>query len=323
MKNDKVQILRAAAIMAVIIIHTCPSSMEVWVRPFVNFAVAMFLFLSGYLTVFDRYSSNKQWLRFYWKRTIRVLVPYMIWTFLYTVLSPRNIGTRFLYNIATAGGGANLYYIFVYVQLALFTPLFKIASRSRYRFLIFAIGPLSLLFFKYLPLLHGHEFGKLTGIWWSTSCLAWIPYYYFGLLCGNGIVRAQCKTSWLTFFYLAALSLEMFEGYFLQYHGIPNCGSQLKLSTYLTNTAVLFASCRFLACSYDVSGHKALLLTGSFSFGIYFVHVLLIKILRHIPIYGMIPFPLNSFVLLSASLAAIIISDKILGKRLSAWIGLR
>lgn len=136
--------------MAVIIIHTCPSSMEVWVRPFVNFAVAMFLFLSGYLTVFDRYSSNKQWLRFYWKRSIRVLVPYMIWTFLYTVLSPRNIGTRFLYNIATAGGGANLYYIFVYVQLALFTPLFKIASRSRYRFchrafvpVVFQIPPAS------------------------------------------------------------------------------------------------------------------------------------------------------------------------------------
>lgn len=309
--------------MAVIIIHTCPSSMEVWVRPFVNFAVAMFLFLSGYLTVFDKYSDKRQWLRFYWKRTIRVLVPYIIWTFFYTVLSPKNIGTRFLYNIATAGGGANLYYIFVYVQLAFLTPLFKIASRSRYRFLIFAIGPLSLLFFKYIPFLHGHELSRLTGVWWSTSCLAWIPYYYFGLLCGNGTVRAQCKTSWLTIFYLTALSLEMFEGYLLQHYGIPNSGSQLKLSTYLTNTVVLFASGRFLASSYDVSGHKALLLTGSFSFGIYFVHVLLIKICRHFQFHGMIPFPVNSILLLSASLTAIVISDKILGKRLSTWLGLK
>lgn len=252
-----------------------------------------------------------------------MLVPYIIWTFFYTVLSPKNIGTRFLYNIATAGGGANLYYIFVYVQLAFLTPLFKIASRSRYRFLIFAIGPLSLLFFRYIPLLHGHELSRLTGIWWSTSCLAWIPYYYFGLLCGNGIVRAKCKTPRLTVFYLTAISFEMLEGYLLQHYGIPNCGSQLKLSTYMTNTAVMFASYRFLTSNHDVSGHKVLILTGSFSFGIYFVHVLLIKIFRHFPFYSMIPFPVNSILLLSASLAAIVISDKILGKRLSTWLGLR
>ena len=46
-KNTKIQVLRAMAIVSVVIIHTCGS---VYIRPFVNFCVALFIFLSGYLT---------------------------------------------------------------------------------------------------------------------------------------------------------------------------------------------------------------------------------------------------------------------------------
>ena len=50
-KNQKIQIVRAIAIIAVVMIHTCPHGItQVYIRPFINFAVASFLFLSGYLT---------------------------------------------------------------------------------------------------------------------------------------------------------------------------------------------------------------------------------------------------------------------------------
>lgn len=86
-KNQKLQILRAIAIIAVVMIHTCPSGKwQVFIRPFINFAVATFLFLSGYLTNIE----TSDWKTFYKKRIIRVIIPYVIWTFLYT--TAYNIG---------------------------------------------------------------------------------------------------------------------------------------------------------------------------------------------------------------------------------------
>lgn len=49
--NKKIEILRAIAISAVIVIHAnTGEELGVFIRPFVNFAVALFIFCSGYLT---------------------------------------------------------------------------------------------------------------------------------------------------------------------------------------------------------------------------------------------------------------------------------
>ena len=49
--NPKIQIIRGLAIIAVIMIHTSQDiTSQLYVRPYINFAVATFLFLSGYLT---------------------------------------------------------------------------------------------------------------------------------------------------------------------------------------------------------------------------------------------------------------------------------
>ena len=53
-RNNMVQIFRALAIIAVVMIHTTPlGNYQVLCRPFINFSVATFLFLSGYLTKVD------------------------------------------------------------------------------------------------------------------------------------------------------------------------------------------------------------------------------------------------------------------------------
>ena len=101
-RNNMIQIFRALSIIAVVMIHTTPSGVwQVFCRPFINFSVATFLFLSGYLTKIE----NDNWYVFLQKRIIRVIIPYIIWTILYTVLSTVLSGgnlSRIPYNLITA-----------------------------------------------------------------------------------------------------------------------------------------------------------------------------------------------------------------------------
>ena len=74
-KNQKIQLLRGIAICAVVIIHSYPYNLfGVYLRVFVNFAVSLFFFLSGYLTKLD----NENWMQFWGKRIVRVTIPYLI-----------------------------------------------------------------------------------------------------------------------------------------------------------------------------------------------------------------------------------------------------
>lgn len=77
--NYKIQIIRDLSVIAVIIIHTLPNnSFRIVIRPLVNFAVPVFIFLSGYLT---NISISKSPLK---KRIIRVFIPYTVWSIIYT-----------------------------------------------------------------------------------------------------------------------------------------------------------------------------------------------------------------------------------------------
>ena len=134
-KNTKIQILRAIAIIAVVMIHTCPDGiMQVYASPFINFSVATFLFLSGYLTSID----NSDWKSFYKKRIFRVIIPYIIWTLLYTTAS--FIGDsinfkKYIINLFSTKAAPTLYYIFVYIQFVLLTPILGKLAKSKYNWI--------------------------------------------------------------------------------------------------------------------------------------------------------------------------------------------
>ena len=74
----KIQILRGLAIMGVVLIHNTPEGIaQVIYRPFINYSVGLFLFLSGLLTSYQTLD--------YKKRLKKVLISYVIWTMIYVV----------------------------------------------------------------------------------------------------------------------------------------------------------------------------------------------------------------------------------------------
>lgn len=85
-KSQYWQMVRGICILAVIMIH-CPSDQNytdldytVWIvlRQFINFPVAMFIFLAGYFITPEKTQGNYN--TFLFKRGgIRLLLPYLVW----------------------------------------------------------------------------------------------------------------------------------------------------------------------------------------------------------------------------------------------------
>jgi len=237
--SRKVQVLRALAIIAVVAIHTCPSGLpQVIVRPFVNFGVGLFLFLSGWLTRENDFGKS-----FFKRRIFRVLVPYMIWTVVYSL--QRGAPDKILFNLLTTKACAAFYYVAVYVQFVLLTPLLCRLADSRFRHAGWLVAPMSVVAFMYLPQFGVCEPGEHISLVWNICCLGWFTYYYLGIMCARGYVRVEgYRPLILVAVYLLTLVVQMAEGYVWLQAGYANIGSQLKLSSLASGAvAMLLASC--------------------------------------------------------------------------------
>lgn len=237
-RNNMIQIFRALSIIAVVMIHTTPSGeWQVFCRPFINFSVATFLFLSGYLTKIE----NDNWFTFYKKRINRVIIPYVIWTILYSLLSIVS-GSSILIiakNLITTKSAATMYYIFVYIQFVLLTPCLGRLAKSKYRHLGWFIAPISTLIFKYYGLLTGYSPNMYVSLFWSNTCLGWFTYYYLGLFLGNQIIKPNYSLKKLVWLYIVSIVLQIAEGQYWLQLGETNCGTQIKLTSFLTSTLFL------------------------------------------------------------------------------------
>lgn len=320
MIDRNIQIFRAIAIIAVVMIHTTPGELwQVFCKPFINFAVATFIFLSGYLTKTD----NGNWLEFYTRRITRVLVPYVIWTVVYSIPDIQSAGISALAkNLMCANATTTLYYIFVYIQFVLLTPLTGRLARSRYRHIGWLIAPLSVILFKYIPTFGDIQLGKHMQLFWNDSCLGWFTFYYLGLVLGNKIICCKLNIKNLFILYSISLLLQMAEGY-LWYTVDPiGCGSQLKLTSLLSSSIFMLIIYCVLASRHNEPYSRFLSTIGDYSFGIYLAHMMILKALQSLEFYSAILYPVNSIIVLSISFVFCYICTASLGKKVGKWIGL-
>ena len=300
-------------------IHTTPAGeMQVICKPFINFAVATFIFLSGYLTKAD----NDNWLAFYRRRITRVLVPYFIWTVIYSIQDIHSEGLSVLVkNLLCANATTTLYYIFVYIQFVLLTPLMGKLAKSRFRHLGWIIAPLSVVLFKYIPAFGDIHLGKHVELLWSDACLGWFTFYYLGLILGNKLLSPKFNLINLVFIYCVSLLLQMGEGYLWFTVDPAGCGSQLKLTSILSSSIFMLIIYSVLSSNH---GTKCCLLStiGDYSFGIYLVHMMILKALEPMALYSAIPYPVTSLIILIISFIFCNVFTAVTGKRVGRWLGL-
>ena len=299
-------------------IHTTPLGLyQVFCRPFINSAVATFLFLSGYLTRIE----NDNWIAFYKKRIKRVIIPYIIWTVLYTLV----LGSlaKLPYYLLTAKAAAPLYYILVYIQFVILTPFFGKLAKSRFQWLGWFIIAVSVIIFKYYWLLTGLQLNPLISLIWGNSCLGWFTFYYLGLILGNRIIEIKYSLKVLFSWYVASIIIQIAEGYGWLMLGEVNCGSQVKLSSFLTSTLfILIAFTIFQSGRYDIKNYLIRMI-GDYSFGIFLCHIMVMRLINIIPVYNSIPYPLSSVIIILISLFCCYMGDRVFGVRFSRYLGLR
>lgn len=317
--NLKIQVLRGLAIIAVVMIHTCPlGMMQVLFRPILNGAVAVFIFLSGWLTP---YKVNEKSLRFAKRRILRVLIPYIAWTFIYTIASKNMmlLGR----NLLTASGTPHLYYILVYMQITCVAPFLWKIWNSKFRNVVWIVSPVFLILYRYvLPVINIRMPEWLRSVC-ENSFLGWFIFFYLGFVLGNNLVSVNMKKKYLLVLYIVSLILQLFEGMVWLELGSTNPMSQWNLTACASSLLIIALMNQYLFSNCCLGKiEKTIILVGNYSFGIYLSHVLMIRILMKSSVYCSLPFIINSLVVVLISLFFVRIIGEIVGDRFARIIGL-
>ena len=310
-KSYKIQLLRGAAIIAVVAIHNSPAGMEqIFIRPFFNFAVGMFLFLSGLLSSAERWKP--------WKRIRKVLIPYLIWTMIYVILknlyTPVRIPLSYVKMVIAGNAAPVMYYVFVYCELTLLIPLIDKLARSRFKYLGFLITPLEIVIMYLIPLIAGIQLNEYVLMIREISCLGWFTYFYLGYLIGNDLILVKLTNLKLAFLWCVGIVLQVVESIWLYLMGDVNPCTQLKLSAVFTGVFFVLLAYRFINSEKDFK-LKWLHLLGDHSFGIFFAHVAVQMLILSIPFYReFVIFPFNAIVVIVITLGLAAAGKKLLGR---------
>lgn len=328
--SKKIQILRAAAIVAVVAIHTCAEGpVGVFVRPFLNFAVALFLGLSGFLTA-PGIGKEK-----IFKRLQRVFIPYCIWSVIYT--AARGTWSKFIPHFLTGYSCGAFYFIVVYMQLTLLAPLMGKMVRSKLRPIGLLVTPLAIVF-EYFLEFQGNEPPKPFN---EVFFPVWLTYFYLGMLVradleeGNASfltdpVKKRRFTSFLECALPFSVLIQIAESFGWSFAGYGRMKyTQIKLGSLVTSCLVILLGIRWIMSESRIPFRsrttRRLTYIGDISFGIYFTHILCMDLLELSDGLEFVienVFPLSTLLTLVTSISAVTLIRQLFPKKVCRVLGL-
>lgn len=266
-KDRYLQAVRGGAITAVVLIHCLPQCYgSVAVRPFLNWAVAAFLFLSGYLT------SETNVLRggVLKHRFMRTLPPYVVWSLAYALVLQHATPLGAVKAILTAGASAQLYFVAVYLQLVVLTPALFMLLRRCWP-LVYAITPVTLAVYEVitaagypLPVL-----GRLFPFW--------LVFYIVGLDWNRWRMMLVDKLSAVSVAFGICLALQFAAGFgWLAFGDYNMATTQLKLSSMATSLCAVAALMLLPDTAKRRLASSFLVPLGDASFGIFLCHIFIV-----------------------------------------------
>lgn len=104
-------------------------------------------------------------------------------------------------------------------------------------------------------------------------------------------------------------------------NGEANCGTQIKLSSFLTSTIFILIAYNYLRNNKYEWKSNMLIVVGNYPFGIYLSHIMFMRIYSYIPLYRELPFAINSAIILMTSLLFVYYGSKIFNKKVCKMLG--
>ena len=311
-RNQKIQILRAIAICAVVVGHSYPFRFRgVFVRTFINFTVPLFFFLSGYLTKLE----YDDWSRFWLKRIRRIFIPYAVWSLIWTMIS--HDYDHFFFKLLTGKTLYPYYYVFVYCQFVLFTPLIAQLAKSKFRWVGWLIQPLAICLRKYCGFEQYVPFYELFSFFGA---------YYLGLVLGNHLLQWNCNYKKTAVLCGVTFMLSALEGvYWYKVGNFDLATNTLNLTNYPYSVACILLAYKFLTDDRivirDTVFCRMLIILGDCSFGVFLIHAFILMIMRCLSIYQYLVFPINSAVAILISALCVYCGRIAFGKKYGWYIG--
>lgn len=345
-KIDLWQVVRGICIICVVQIHCLAGIGDVYspveqvyyllVRNLINFPVPVFFFISGYFAAYTLSNTRRTAENlggYYWNRILKLLVPYLVWSIIYSVFDAFRNGVvdfeDIMFKLLSGKAAVPFYYIIVLMYFTLLTPiLIRTVNIKSAKFFPF-IASIGLLITLYILQLMGVSFWDYV-----HYTPVWLVFYYGGIYFFIKEVRIDLKKSSLVVLIAIAFIFEVIENIWISHEfGYENMAyGMIRIAGFIYSWLICLLA--YKACreneNIDMLSNKLLQILkkiGDCSYGIFYIHYLLIIvisfILRRMNISSFVIFRMmevcGSIVF---SYWAIQINVKIMGKRHARfWLG--
>jgi len=280
-------LLRGLAIIGVVAIHSTAIgytfedtsidfNITVFWRQMINFAVPMFIAISGFFLANKEISTYNEYFSFLKKQILRVLIPYLIWSLLYLGIDFMKGASiqSLIFRLFTFKTSEPFYFIILIIEYYILLPALQKLATPKGLILSAFISILSciiIFYFRYytainLPLV-------IVG-----SAPTWLIFFVLGIYIRNH--KIKLKNNGIMLFIILGLGLSLVETYIL-YHkfgSIVDSVTAVKISSFIYSSfIILFA---FKNSDLKFNKNKLLAYIGEISFGIYLSHIFFMMVIN-------------------------------------------
>lgn len=305
----EIDLIRSITVFSVVTIHTfaytssliegeLPKQMFSLVNHLLHYNREMFMFITAFVLTYVYYDRQFSVKRFWFKRLLYVLVPYVLWSFIYVKYNyPTLTGADYLktsfFSLLTGGASFQLYYVLLALQFYFIFPyfLFFIKKIARKPWLSLGISlSVQLLFLQidYMYIQSGIVKSKAWDLLFEFQNRIVLIYQFFFFFGGFTAIYEEKVRQILTMYgrFIPYVFLAIFTVYtvlsFWQiqtYSSVSYATSVLQPSVVLYSIAVI---CLFFWLSFlwakKRHGYRLVKTISDTSFGVYLVHVMIISL---------------------------------------------
>ena len=273
--------LRGIAIIAVVFIHSLSYKdhstigISVFFRQLINFAVPLFLGISGFFLAKKDIQTTNEYLLFLKKQITRVYVPYLFWSIgffaMYVLLFHKLSAVDMIMNVLTFQSAPIFYFVALIIQYYLLFPFLKkyLPKIVVPSIIVSLMACVAIFLYKY------YYDTTLPLIVYAGNFLTWVMFFVLGLFLGTRKININPRL--LLILILIFLVASNFETYFqFEYIGsITEAVTAVKISSFIYSGLLLVY---FLNFKRNWTLFSDL---GVVSYTVFLMHLLVLPFVKH------------------------------------------